>query len=255
MSTSEAILPKAIPGFNQAYYAMRTLRILEILALAPASATRVGEAINVHPRTVRRQLAQFVAEDWVTRDAKTKRYSLNGHLASVAIQSVTRSAFVRDALPVLASLAAELEARADLFIPSYVDVASIANANQQGVAEVSIGSLKPSHCSAPGHVLLAFRESWFKAVLDQHFERRTGIDPAEVEAILTNVRDRGWAAVSGNGGLAVAVPVWHRKEAVAALRISHSDEANPEHAVACLLAASRSLGEPPPLERRLNHTA
>jgi DNA-binding IclR family transcriptional regulator len=250
MTATDAIAGGSSPGAGHSYYAMRTLRILEILAFASCTATQVAEIINVHPRTARRLLGQFVTEDWAIYDPTTKRYTLNAHLASVGVQSVAHSSLVQRGLPVLSALAGELRTRADLFVPSYGQVASIAHADARGEPAICVGHLMPNHCSAAGRVLLAFREAWRDRVLRGPIEARTARTAAtrhELAAILARVRDRGWAFEDGenrDGEASIAAPIWSGRTVVAAIAVTLQGETDGVEAMPeTVIRAANALGE------------
>jgi DNA-binding IclR family transcriptional regulator len=171
-------------------------------------------------------LQQFVAEDWAIYDPAAHSYTLNAHLPSVGIQAVKHSAVVEQALPILANLAQELETGADLFVPSYNEVASIASADASGATKIHIGAVLPHHCSAAGRAILAFRDSWLEVTLAARltsYTERTKTDPRDLSAELARVRARGWAMELGETRddiSGVAAPVWTGETVTAAIGVS-----------------------------------
>lgn len=252
MSGPEILAPSVVGGPREAYYVMRTLRMLEALAFRPRSCSELAAALEVHPRTIRRMLRQLIAEDWAVYDDATRRYSLNAHLPSAGFQAARCSALTERALPVLETLAQTLGMTARLFVPSYREVVSIASAAPDRPAQVCLGDPQPHHCSAPGRTLLAFRERWRNSALERSITPctcRTVTDPSRLRAVLEDVRRRGCAFEAGevhDGESSVAAPVWCDGEAVAALGVTTTDCDDRFDVIADdVVQAAARIGAPP----------
>jgi DNA-binding IclR family transcriptional regulator len=226
MSVSEAVRPTT-PTCAHAYFVLRTVAALEVLAFAPCRSTELAASLGVHPRTARRLLQQLAAEEWVSYDRHTRRYGLTVRLPTLGIQALVRSLLVKRAVPIVARLAVDLATTADLYVPSYQHVASIVHAGPSGEAHIGIGGLIPNHCTAAGRALLACRSRWRHEVLANPIERHTATtttDPAQLARVLADVRDRGWAYESGEyreGESSLAAPVLGNDgSAVAALGLT-----------------------------------
>ena len=211
-----------------AYQAMRTVQALEHLAFRPLSAPELAANLRDHQRTARRLLQRLEAEDYVTLlPGPRRRYRLTRRLAALGRQAIAHDDLPLLAAPLVATFAASLGRRAQLWIPCYADVVCILDADPLGpVPQPILGALAPAHASAPGKALLAHRHPWRNSVLARPLQRhtsRTLADPRDLAAELDRVRARGHAADSGEhdpNTRAVAAPVFLADEAIAALAVT-----------------------------------
>jgi DNA-binding IclR family transcriptional regulator len=245
----------------ESWYATRTMRALELLAMAPRSASEVASALQVHPRTARRLLNRLVDEEYVTRSEGERRiYSPTMRLVALAGQVVERSQLTRSAIPFVQQLQERTGAAAHLGVPSYRSVLCLVHRARNSVDPIApqLRELVPCHCTATGKALLAYRERWRSSVLSQPLERhteRTLTEPSVILAELARIRMRGWAFEDREyraDARAVAAPVRDASgEVVAALSASgHTSELANEQlqavtAIVVELAAamSRALGD------------
>lgn len=159
----------------EAWHAARTMRVLELLALAPLSAPQIAAGMHAQPRTVRRVLQRLVEEQYVTcRDERRRIYEPTMRLVSLAGQVVENSPLARVARPYVALLSRRTNANAHLMVPSYQSALCLVHAGP-GEPEVRprLRELVPAHCTAGGKVLLAWRDRWRESVLAEPLARHT----------------------------------------------------------------------------------
>lgn len=232
----------------------RTMRVIELLARRPRSATEVAEAISVHPRTARRLLQRLVAEGYVTRGAHPRgKYGITMKLVAVGQHALEHAALPRDALPYVERLRVEADARAHLSVASYRSALRLIDESLERSASprAQVGESVPCHCSASGHVLLAYRQRWCDSVLMRELElftRHTVVEPEALKERLEAVRMRGYAEEHdelAEGAGSVAAPVFdHTGEVIAALGLSvPSDRVESERLSAIVVLAAGRLSE------------
>jgi IclR family transcriptional regulator, KDG regulon repressor len=214
----------------EALYVARTMQVLELLAFQPLSAPQVAATLQIHPRTARRVLVRLHEEGYLTRsDDARRRYSPSMRVVALAAQIAARSPLAARALPFVARLHEETGADAHLAVPSYLSVLCVVHAGGGCPARVYARELVPSHCTATGKALLAWRQPWRDSVLSHALERRTArtiVDAARHAREAEATRSRGYAIEVGelqDGMSAVAAPVFVGGQAVAALGASGPD--------------------------------
>jgi IclR family KDG regulon transcriptional repressor len=214
----------------EALYVARTMQVLELLAFQPLSAPQVAATLQIHPRTARRVLVRLHEEGYLTRSDNTRRlYSPSMRVVALAGQIAARSPLTVRAAACVARLQEESRADAHLVVPSYLSALCVVHADGACGTRIHPRELVPSHCTATGKALLAWRQPWRDSVLSHPLERhteRTVVDPAAVARETDATRSRGYATEDGEfepGVRAVAAPVFVGAEAVAALGVSGPD--------------------------------
>jgi DNA-binding IclR family transcriptional regulator len=214
----------------EALYVARTMQVLELLAFQPLSAPQVAATLQIHPRTARRVLVRLHEEGYLTRSDNTRRlYSPSMRVVALAGQIAARSPLTVRAASCVARLQEEVRADAHLVVPSYLSALCVVHADGACGTRIHPRELVPSHCTATGKALLAWRQRWRDSVLSHPLERhteRTLVDPAAVARETDATRSRGYATEDGEfeaGVRAVAAPVFVGAEAVAALGVSGPD--------------------------------
>jgi IclR family acetate operon transcriptional repressor len=226
---------------TEAFFASRAMQALEVLAFGPATATRVADELQVHPRTARRLLNRMVHDGWlIRRDGPRPTYTPTLRIVALAAQLAQRAPLVRLGLQAAAQLHAQTGFRVHLAVPSYRSALRLVRAD--GAVE-AVRDLAPAHTIAAGKVLLAFRLPWADAVLAAPLPAatdRTITDPGALRAQLDRVRQLGFAAEDEEFAprrRALAVPVVGEGDAViAALAVSHG-----EHSLDRLLESREAL--------------
>lgn len=243
----------------ESWYVTRTLAALELLAFGPASASEVAHGLQVHPRTARRMLSRLAVDGYVRRTERAQRYEPTMRLVALAGQIVERSALARQAVPHVRALRERTGATAHLGVPSYDSVLCLVHADERAAcgsaAAPQLRELAPSHCTAAGLALLAWRHRWRRDLLSRPLVRhtdRTVVDVAALERAAIRVRRCGYAVEDGeyrHGLRAAAAPVFSESgEPVAALSISGSSarlsdlDAAGRHVLAAASALSAALG-------------
>jgi DNA-binding IclR family transcriptional regulator len=184
--------------------AARAVRALEVLVFHPTAAPGLAEVMGIDVRTARNVLYTLEDEGYLQRGHGTGRqryaYSLTPQLLALAGQAAARLPLVTRGEQVVRELHQRTGLDAYLVIPSYGDVIVLASAGDRAPAP---WSLLPATDSAGGNVLLAYRESWRD---DQRpdDERPPGLD---LEALATDVRNRGYALKDQADTRSLAVPV------------------------------------------------
>jgi len=214
----------------EAFYVARTMQVLELLAFQPLSAPQVAATLQIHPRTARRVLVRLHEEGYLTRSDDTRRlYAPSMRVVALAGQIAARSPLTVHGVSIVARLHEEAGADAHLAVPSYLSVLCVVHADGICAVRAHPRELVPSHGTATGKALLAWRQRWRDSVLGHSLERlttRTLVDPAALAREADATRTRGYATEDGefeDGMRGVAAPVFVGGEAVAALGVSGPD--------------------------------
>lgn len=213
----------------QTAHVARTLRLLELLALAPLSAPRAAATLGIHPRTARRVMEALVAEDYLTREGDMRRiYSPTLRLVALAALTLDRYPVARRGRAYVQLLHERTKASAHLVVPAYDKVVCVCHAaGAMPDEQPHLRELVPAHATAGGLVLLAHRDAWRKSLYAAGLPaptERTITDPEQMDDFLTQVRADGHAIEDGEfrpGVRAVAAPVHFNGEVVAAIVASN----------------------------------
>jgi DNA-binding IclR family transcriptional regulator len=237
----------------EAFYVARTMQVLELLAFQPLSAPQVAATLQIHPRTARRVLVRLHEEGYLSRtDDTRRRYAPTMRVVALAGQIAARSPLTSLALRFVQQLHEDTQADAHLAVPSYLSALCVVHAGAACAARAHPRELVPSHCTATGKALLAWRQRWRDSVLSHKLERRTDrtiVDAARLARDTDATRSRGYAVEVGelqDGVRAVAAPVFVGGEAMAALGASGPElavEAVGERVVALAAELSQALAE------------
>ena len=230
---------------TDAYYACRTLQALELLTFNDLSCPQVAAALQVHPRTARRLLLRLAADGYIeqTFDSR-RRYRATLRLASLGCQVIAHAHLPRTAAPFVALLHSTTDATAHLFIPSYTGVACVVHCDgrcSDAPPARALRELLPAHATAPGKLLLAFREAWRNSVLERGLRRYTDATitaPDGIERAATEIRARGYAIEKDeyrDGLLSIAAPVFVRGDVPATLALSTPQRGAGKHLVDWLI--------------------
>src|SRR5512133_2215547 len=183
---------------SPAQFAIRTLRALEVLAFAPTTAAGIADALLMHPRRARRLLSQLQRDGWLSyRHGPDGRiYAPTLRFVALAAEIAARAPLTTLTSPALERLHATTGRPAMLTIPGYGGTVCVARCLGERGTQPAVVAVAPAHCTAPGKVLLAYRESWRRSVLATPLERcaeRTVTDPAALHRELDRVRQQGYA--------------------------------------------------------------
>jgi DNA-binding IclR family transcriptional regulator len=218
---------------SPAQFAIRTMRALEVLAVAPATAPKVAQALGVHPRTARRVLNQLQRDGWLSYSTQTPRvYAPTLRVVALAGLIGARAPLATLTTAAVEELHAASDLDACLAIPGYGATVSIVRCAGGPATQPPLASVAPAHCTATGKVLMAHRDSWRRSILDAPLARctdRTVTDPCTLDRELAQVRMNGYAVENGehrDGVVQFAAPVkGPRGEVLAAIAVALSGEA------------------------------
>ena len=183
----------------EAWHVTRTLRAMELLAVRPRSAPELADALGVHVRTARRVLKRLDSEGYVTlSDDRRRRYRPTMRVVALAGQVVERAELPATALPHVTALREQLGAGCHLCVPSHLFALCLVHdeGEADGACRPHLRELVPCHCTAAGKALLAWRESWRDAVLEQplaSFTERTNVGPESLRRELARTVARGYS--------------------------------------------------------------
>jgi DNA-binding IclR family transcriptional regulator len=213
----------------EAWHVTRTLRAMELLAVAPRSAPELADGLGVHVRTARRVLKRLESEGYVVMsDDRRRRYRPTMRIVALAGQVVERAELTETAVPHVAALRRRLGRGCHLCVPSYLSALCLVHdAGDVGSGcRPHLRELMPCHCTAAGKALLAWRESWRDAVLAESLESftdRTTTGPESLRRELARTVARGYAVEDREyepDTRGLAAPVFAQDgEAVAALAV------------------------------------
>jgi IclR family transcriptional regulator, KDG regulon repressor len=213
----------------EAWHVTRTLRAMELLAVRPRSAPELAEALGVHVRTARRVLKRLDSEGYVTlTDDRRRRYRPTMRVVALAGQVVERAELPVSAMSYVTALRARLGMSCHLCVPSHLFALCLVHDDGDGcgACRPHLRELVPCHCTAAGKALLAWREGWREAVLEQplaSFTERTNVGPESLRRELARTVARGYAVEDREyegGTRGLAAPVFDEcGEAVAALAV------------------------------------
>jgi IclR family transcriptional regulator, acetate operon repressor len=215
-------------SISEALYVARTLRALELLALGPRSAPELADELGVNVRTARRMLKRFVGEGYATLGSgRRRRYRSTMRVVAVAGQVVERAELTNLARPYVEALRDQVGEDCHLCVPSYLSALCLMHVPRDRASEhrPQLRELVPCHCTASGKALLAWRDAWCEAVLEQplaSFTDRTATGRDWLRRELDRTRARGFAVEDRElraASRGVAVPVFGVGEAVAALGV------------------------------------
>jgi DNA-binding IclR family transcriptional regulator len=213
----------------EAWHVTRTLRAMELLAVRPRSAPELADALGVHVRTARRVLKRLESEGYVIlSDDRRRRYRPTMRVVALAGQVVERAELPAAARPHVSALREEVGGSCHLCVPSHMFALCLVHAEGEcgGVCRPHLRELVPCHATAAGKALLAWREGWREAVLEQPlagFTERTNTGPESLRRELARTVARGYSVEdreyeADTRGL--AAPVFNDTgEAVAALAV------------------------------------
>lgn len=184
---------------SEAWHVVRTLRALELLAIAPQSAPELAAGLPAHVRTARRILKRLESEGYVyIGDPQRRRYQPTMRIVALAGQVVAKAELTQTAVPHVTALRDELGETCHLCVPSHLSALCLVHAPAQrgGDCRPHLRELVPCHATAAGKALLAWRESWRDAVLTQPlqaFTDRTLTGPQALRRHLAHTVARGYA--------------------------------------------------------------
>jgi IclR family transcriptional regulator, acetate operon repressor len=252
----------------EAWHVTRTLRAMELLAVQPRSAPELADALGVHVRTARRILKRLESEGYVAvTEDRRRRYRPTMRVVALAGLVVERAELTALAVPHVTALRDLLREDCHFSVPSHLFALCLVHAAAGGpdAPRPQLRELVPCHCTAAGKALLAWREPWRDAVLDQRLEAftdRTTVGPEALRRELARTVVRGYAVEDREhepDTRGVAAPVFDESgDAVAAIAVAAPVERLPAERYGEIGAAvtgaaaglSAKLGFEPPAQER-----
>ncbi len=206
-----AVVLRRVPAVSRSIAILRLLGKSE----APLGVHAVASALNLIPSTCLHILRVLVAEELVSFDADTKRYTLGVGILSIARGLLGKRSIGEMAQPILDELTRGLGATAicvEAVGLEHIVVVAISRIEQALRLRTDIGSRFPALISATGRCIAAFGGHVPEEV-DRHFQTLRWDNPptlkswrAEVEA----TREMGYAVDDGryiSGVAVVASPI------------------------------------------------
>ena len=136
----------------------RALAVLEILARdGHAGVSDIAEEMGIHKSTVSRLLGSLVSRDMVHQNSERGKYQLGFGILRLASSIPGRLSLVREARPVLESLADEFKETVNLAVLRSNYAVNVDQAMGPSTLATYdwVGSLTPLHATSSGKVLLA----------------------------------------------------------------------------------------------------
>lgn len=187
----------------------RVIDILDTLASAagPCGVSEISRHLGIGKNNVFRILSALESKGWVQQDAETKKYSLTGAMAEVALRALSHLDIQKVSLPYLhelqqatgetsaISIRVELERMFINCIPSNHNIRHI----------VTVGERRQLWYGSGGKAILAFMaEEEIEAVLDKFSRSGVSVLPGgqavTIESLrdeLAQIRKQGYAVAAG----------------------------------------------------------
>jgi DNA-binding IclR family transcriptional regulator len=204
----------------------RALTVLEILAReGHAGVSEIAEEMGIHKSTVSRLMGSLVSRDMVHQNSERGKYQLGFGILRLASSIPGRLSLVREARPVLESLALDFKETVNLAVLRSNYAVNVDQAMGPSTLATYdwVGSLTPLHATSSGKILLAAlsadeRDRILKETGLPARTSRTVTNRKELDKQLLDAAGKGYAVVREEfeiGLNAVAVPVYNHQGAVA----------------------------------------
>ncbi len=193
--------------------------VLEALAdRGPSGVTEVARSLGVPKMRIHRHLRTLVAAGYVTQDPATEKYAIGVKFWLIGKSVADQFDFLSAARKVVTALRDELGHTVTAGIIDTDDMLMIDT--ERGTSAIEIGtkpgSRFPFHSSSQGKLAMAFGPpGLLEQVLSKPLEKttvKTCIDPDELRAEVSLIRQQGWAVAPEQillGVNALAAPVFY----------------------------------------------
>jgi DNA-binding IclR family transcriptional regulator len=196
----------------------RAAAVLRLLGKsdAPLGVQAIARELGLVPSTCLHVLRALVAEEFVSMDLATKRYSLEAGVLTLARHWLRRNRFNDLAQPVLDSISRSFDVTVlgvHIVGLEHIIVVAMSQSGQNFQLSTQIGSRFPALISATGRCIAAFGDH-SEADLEARFKTLRWDKPPTIDEWQAQVRQtrvRGFAVDAGNyisGVTVVAAPVW-----------------------------------------------
>jgi DNA-binding IclR family transcriptional regulator len=215
---------KPTPGgeISKAPAISRAAAVLRLLGKsdAPLGVQAVARELGLVPSTCLHVLRALVAEEFVSFDSDTKRYSLEAGVLTIARHWLRRNRFSNLAQPVLDRIAQAFDVTTlgvHIVGVDHIIVVAISQSGHGIQLRTEIGSRFPALISATGRCIAAFGD-YPSADLEARFKTLRWDEPPTLErwkAQVNQTRALGFAVDPGNyisGVTVVAAPVWKTRD-------------------------------------------
>lgn len=213
----------------------------------------IAKAVGLHKATAYRIVSTLVSYGYLERAEDGQRYRLGMAMATLGFLALRRVDVRREAMPIMADLAARLNETCDLSVYNRGEVyfLEVVQGSRALTIAAAVGRSLPVHATASGKVLLAYlpeteSEVIFEGPLVAHTEQ-TITRPAQLRKQLEIVRMQGYAVDDEElelGVRAVSVPVRDREGRVtAALSVTCPTSRLPQDRIPVIAAEARQAGD------------
>jgi DNA-binding IclR family transcriptional regulator len=196
----------------------RAAAVLRLLGKSdtPLGMQSIARELGLVPSTCLYVLRALVAEEFVSFDPDTKRYSLEAGVLTLARHWLRRNRFNDLAQPVLDRIARNFDVTllgVHIVGLEHIIAVAVSQSGSNFQLSTQIGSRFPALISATGRCIAAFGEH-SEAELETRFGTLRWDEPptyAEWKAQVRETRSRGFAVDAGNyisGVTVLAAPVW-----------------------------------------------
>jgi DNA-binding IclR family transcriptional regulator len=202
----------------------RAAAVLRLLGKsnAPLGVQSIARELGLVPSTCLHVLRALVAEEFVSFDLATKRYSLEAGVLTLARHWLRRNQFNHLAQPILDRIAEKYDVTmlgVHIVGLDHIIVVAVSQAGADLQLSTQIGSRFPALISATGRCIAAFGDH-SEEELKTRFKTLRWDEPPSFEDWQTQVRQtrlQGYAVDAGNymtGVTVVAAPVWKTRAAL-----------------------------------------
>jgi DNA-binding IclR family transcriptional regulator len=209
---ARAVETSKAPAISRAAAVLRLLGRSD----APLGLQSIARELGLVPSTCLHVLRALVAEELVSFEPDTKRYSLEAGVLTLARHWLRRNRFTDLAQPVLDRIAQAYDVTVlgvHIVGLDHIIVVAASQSGQNFQLSTQIGSRFPALISATGRCIAAFGDH-SEAELEARFRTLRWDEPPtfdEWKAQVRETRDQGFAVDAGNyisGVTVVAAPVW-----------------------------------------------
>jgi DNA-binding IclR family transcriptional regulator len=218
---AQALEASKAPAISRAAAVLRLLGKSDL----PLGVQSIARELGLVPSTCLHVLRALVAEEFVSFDPDTKRYSLEAGVLSLARHWLRRNQFNSLAQPVLDRIGQAFDVTmlgVHIVGLDHIIVVAVSQSSNNFQLSTQIGSRFPALISATGRCIAAFGDH-SEAELEARFKTLRWDEPpafADWKAQVSQTRIQGFAVDAGNyisGVTVVAAPVWKTR-----VKLSHA---------------------------------
>lgn len=219
-ATPQRALARAVEA-SKAPAISRAVAVLRLLGKSdtPLGVQAIARELGLVPSTCLHVLRALAAEELVSFDPDTKRYSLEAGVLALARHWLRRNQFTDLAQPVLDRISRAFDVTTlgvHIVGLDHIIVVAVSQSGQNFQLSTQIGSRFPALISATGRCIAAFGNH-SEAELESRFRKLRWDEPptfAEWQAQVNQTRLQGCAVDAGNyisGVTVIAAPVWRAR--------------------------------------------